>query len=133
MNIWNCMNAKQGDAKPGRARSAEKSSRRKTARRMKLPTVRFGHSGALGAGNYLLFHRPAKAPRSSAASPAHVTGGLGVFVPLRGRRRDNGGKSTASCCAAGGGAIKSSRVEFIRASTKMKPSWQHASQRLALF
>lgn len=24
MNIWNCMNAKQGDAKPGRARSAKK-------------------------------------------------------------------------------------------------------------
>lgn len=64
MNIWNCMNAKRGDAKPGRARSA-KSSRRKTARRMKFPTVGFGHSGSLWAGNSVLFHGHTEAPRSS--------------------------------------------------------------------
>lgn len=36
MNIWNCMNVKQGDAKPGRARSA-KSSQRKNSEENETP------------------------------------------------------------------------------------------------
>lgn len=91
MNIWNCMNAKQG-----LMLNQGVHAQRKAAGEKRRGEWNSRPSDLLTPGRPLRrkLREITKAPRSSTVALAHVMGGLGVCAPPRGRRRNGGGKST---------------------------------------